>query len=133
MINQPSCTQPSIWRIYGLPKLIEFVSRKSPGSTKRDFFIPSGLIFSLVELINRINCLILANDSVNMLKNLYWTLLMSLLISILLKDFKSFSYSLRCSVLANVQYRLLDIFLFLHTIVHPLITALILLSSANLH
>ena len=43
--------QPSIFNIYGLPKLIELDKRKSPGSTYLDFFIPSGFIFWAVSVI----------------------------------------------------------------------------------
>jgi len=37
--------------MYGLPKLIELVRRKSPLCTKRLFESPSTVIFSFVELI----------------------------------------------------------------------------------
>ena len=40
--------QPSICDIYGLPKLIELVNKKSPGYTFLLFLSPSGLIFSFV-------------------------------------------------------------------------------------
>ena len=49
--NQPSCIQPSTFNIYGRPKLIEFVKRKSPLWTNLDFFIPSGRLFSFTESI----------------------------------------------------------------------------------
>src|ERR1700682_2296969 len=43
---------PSVAIMYGRPKLIEFVRRKSPELTNRDFERPSGLIFSFVTLMN---------------------------------------------------------------------------------
>ena len=43
--------QPSIFRIYGLPKLIELDKIKSPGFTLRDFFAPSRVIFSADDVI----------------------------------------------------------------------------------
>ena len=49
--SHPSCIQPSTLRMYGLPKLIELERIKSPLCTKRDFFKPSGLIFSLVDVM----------------------------------------------------------------------------------
>ena len=49
--SQPSCIQPSIFKIYGLPKLMELERMKSPFFTSLDFFAPSGVIFSSVDVI----------------------------------------------------------------------------------
>ena len=48
--SQPSWIQPSIFKIYGRPKLIELDKIKSPDFTKRDFLAPSVVIFSLQKV-----------------------------------------------------------------------------------
>ena len=46
---------PEVRMMYGLPKLIELVSKKSPGCTRRDRCAPSGLMrfFVLVMVLFR--------------------------------------------------------------------------------
>lgn len=47
--SHPSCMQPFVLSIYGRPKLMELVSKKSPLHTYLVLLNPSGRIFSFVE------------------------------------------------------------------------------------
>ena len=49
MASHPSCMHPSIFKMYGRPKLIELDRMKSPAFTCLDIATPVGLIRSSVR------------------------------------------------------------------------------------